>query len=185
MDEHYFCKHKDCNVITLAMDWVDNNGGQYACPMCSRKYKPWVTQEGSEGLTKANKVMVVKRDDKSIKVFPFWWPDTATQILVNEFKRIAMDIDHKLEEIPPTKRMDYVMNLVSQIKAPPAYMQKMQMTQYAINESEEKNEQHRIRKGNRLWNYEKVAKNGFMAMKFADFNEDDVLQQEDVIRMWA
>ena len=56
MDEHYFRKHKDCMAITLAIDWVDNSGHQYACPMCNKMYKPWVVAEGNASLTKANKV---------------------------------------------------------------------------------------------------------------------------------
>ena len=81
--------------------------------------------------------------------------------------------------------MDHVLENMNELKAQPIYMTKMEMPEHAIDEFQMKKEKITQKKSERLWNYERVAKKGFMAMTFATYKDEDVLKQEDFVKLSA
>ena len=82
----------------------------------------------------------------------------------------------------PASRLDYVISQLQQ-RTVPAYMEHMNMPQVAVDNIRYKNGT----KGNpeKMWMYEERLKSGFIGCKFPNYHDDDVLTQEDVIRLWG
>ena len=104
VNQYFVCRHLDCQVITLSTLWLEN-GGQFACPICTRQYKGW-TETG--GRMDANKVFIVSqtsdpqdtmiRDPNTdeFQIIYTTWPDETTTNLVNELKSLQLELQEEV-----------------------------------------------------------------------------------------
>ena len=57
MDDYYMCRRKACCFVGPNTHWIKSaSGGQFRCPDCGEKYKPWVKLEGSDTFLPCSKI---------------------------------------------------------------------------------------------------------------------------------
>ena len=95
-------------------------------------------------------------------------------------------MEHNLWELEPHQRVKYVMGQVGKQLNVPTYMEKSEMSEATKRLFVEKNEAvlSRNKQNDRLWQFDKVARDGYYAFNF-NYDDDAVRSQEDMIMFWG
>lgn len=178
--DYFLCRHLDCLHAIPGADWVRNvRVTRYLCPACGRQYRPWKRQPGC---ALANKVFVCEGDGGSALAFyPVVWPATPEQQLVNVVKRVTLGIDSELNALAPADRLDFVLAQLSLQRMPAC------MSQMALSDTVKlRILQLNLEKGAAdTWVYSHIEHSGYNCFRLQNYDQSQVLKQEDVIRIWG
>jgi hypothetical protein len=200
LDDYFICRQKHCSMVYLSTHVLGDENYHYRCPACGELYRPWRQQPS---YWKTNRVVVyyntvhVLEDgaelaaglsdglavNDQVLIFPVMWPDCNTELIIERFNMIELEVITAVHSVPPQDRLRYVRENLRDTPRPKRFLQydffpetKAYIDEVNRCQSKAKN----------AWKYDHIETDGYMGIKLGpEENLDEPWEFEEFLRAWV